>query len=113
VIDQSDDAFAFHAFCVGPRLLPQRELLTDLLINMDQDPRGKSLLEDLGFSGFEAVTEDEIACLATLADDTSAVTKPLIFVRPPAWPWQTAPLSSPVKIPKAGQISRAAVTMRP
>lgn len=69
VIDRSDDAFAFHAFCVGPRLMPQRELLTDLLTGMDQELRGKNLLEDLGFSGFEAVTEDEIACLATLADE--------------------------------------------
>ncbi len=69
VIDQSDDAFAFHAFCVGPRLLAQREMLTDLLSSMDQELRGKNLLEDLGFSGFEAVTEDEIACLSMLADE--------------------------------------------
>lgn len=69
IIDQSDDAFAFHAFCIGPRLFPQQDMLTDLFCAMDADVRGKVLLDDLGFAGFEAVSEDEIACLSTLADE--------------------------------------------
>ncbi|WP_414039875.1 phosphate/phosphite/phosphonate ABC transporter substrate-binding protein [Acidithiobacillus sp. M4-SHS-6] len=69
IIDQSDDAFAFHAFCIGPRLFPQQDMLTDLLCAMDAELRGRVLLEDLGFAGFEAVSEDEMACLSTLADE--------------------------------------------
>lgn len=69
VIDQSDDAFAFHAFCIGPRLQAQQEALTQVLCEMDQEPRGKALLQDIGFAGFERVTEEEIACLTMLADE--------------------------------------------
>ena len=69
IIDRSDDAFAFHAFCIGPRLLPQQELLTQVLCRMDQEARGQVLLQDIGFSGFAPVTDDEIACLTMLADE--------------------------------------------
>ncbi len=69
IIDRSDDAFAFHAFCIGPRLLPQQELLTQVLCQMDQEARGQVLLQDIGFSGFAPVTDDEVACLTMLADE--------------------------------------------
>ncbi len=69
IIDRSDDAFAFHAFCIGPRLLPQQALLTQVLCQMNEEARGQVLLRDIGFSGFVPVTEEEIACLTTLADE--------------------------------------------
>ena len=69
IIDRSEDAFAFHAFCIGPRLLPQQALLTQVLCQMNAEARGQVLLRDIGFSGFVPVTEEEIACLTTLADE--------------------------------------------
>ena len=69
VLDQSDDAFAFHAFCVGPRLASKMGLLQDVLLGMNDEPRGQVLLQDLGFPGFEAVTPEEVECLTTLAEE--------------------------------------------
>jgi phosphonate transport system substrate-binding protein len=69
IIDKSDDAFAFHAFCIGPRLLALQERLTEVLCRMDEEPRGQMLLQDIGFTGFTPVTEDEVACLTMLADE--------------------------------------------
>ena len=36
---------------------------------MNAEARGQVLLRDIGFSGFVPVTEEEIACLTTLADE--------------------------------------------
>ncbi|MDR3520129.1 MAG: phosphate/phosphite/phosphonate ABC transporter substrate-binding protein [Acidocella sp.] len=69
IIDKSDDAFAFHAFCIGPRLLPLQVRLTEVLCRMDEEPRGQMLLQDIGFTGFTPVNEDEVACLTMLADE--------------------------------------------
>jgi len=40
-----------------------------VLCRMDQEARGQVLLQDIGFSGFAPVTDDEIACLTMLADE--------------------------------------------
>lgn len=69
IIDRSNDAFAFHAFCVGPRLLSQQERLAQVLFQMDQEAGGQVLLRDIGFSGFAPVTGDELSCLTMLADE--------------------------------------------
>ena len=69
IIDRSDDAFAFHAFCIGPRLSAQRDLLTRILCQMDQEARGQVLLQDVGFSGFAPVSAEEVACLTMLTEE--------------------------------------------
>ncbi|WP_123102068.1 phosphate/phosphite/phosphonate ABC transporter substrate-binding protein [Acidithiobacillus sulfuriphilus] len=69
ILDQSDDAFAFHAFCIGPRLAPKMEPLQDVLLGMNDEPRGQVLLQDLGFPGFASVTPEEVECLTTLAEE--------------------------------------------
>lgn len=68
-IDRSNDAFAFHAFCGGPRIARHADALRDILVAMGQDGRGRDLLADLGFPGFEAVTPEEVECLTTLAEE--------------------------------------------
>ena len=69
VIARSDDAFAFHAFCAGPRLLPQRETLVRVLCAMTEAEGGRRLLADLGFSGFAPVEDSEVECLTVLAQE--------------------------------------------
>ena len=65
----SEDAFAFHAFCVGPRLAGQRGQICEILCGMEQDPKGQQLLKDIGFAGFEPVTDEEVECLTALAQE--------------------------------------------
>jgi len=69
VVARSDDAFAFHAFCAGPRLLPRREELTRILCAMREDAKGRQLLADLGFQGFAPVADSEVECLTVLAEE--------------------------------------------
>ena len=69
VIDRSDDAFAFHSFCVGPRLAEHAARIQAALVAMAGDDKGRAILQDIGFAGFEAVTPEEIDCLTMLADE--------------------------------------------
>ncbi len=69
VIDRSDDAFAFHSFCVGPRLAGEAGRIREALVAMAGDEKGRAILQDIGFAGFEAVTPEEIDCLTMLADE--------------------------------------------
>ena len=69
VLDRSDDAFAFHSFCVGPRLAEHAERIRQVLVDMAADEKGQAVLQDIGFKGFEAVTPEEIDCLTMLADE--------------------------------------------
>ena len=69
IIAQSDDAFAFHAFCVSPRMAQFAAPLGAVLAAMDHDPAGQRLLQDIGFSGFSPVEEEEVACLTALAEE--------------------------------------------
>lgn len=68
-IDRSEDAFAFHSFCISPRLGEHAEAIRSLLLGMQTDEAGARLLEDIGFKGFEAVSQEEIECLSTLAEE--------------------------------------------
>ncbi|MEY2341172.1 phosphate/phosphite/phosphonate ABC transporter substrate-binding protein [Acidithiobacillus sp. IBUN Pt1247-S3] len=69
IVSQSDDAFAFHAFCISPRMAHLQGQLCEILCSMEQSEAGQRLLKDIGFSGFEAVNEDEVACLTALAEE--------------------------------------------
>lgn len=69
VIDQSDDAFAFHSFCISPRLAEHADAIRETLVGMRQDEKGQAVLKDIGFQGFEAVAPEEIDCLTMLADE--------------------------------------------
>ncbi len=69
IVAQSDDAFAFHAFCISPRLAHLQDSLCATLCSMEQSEAGQRLLQDIGFSGFEPVNEDEVACLTALAEE--------------------------------------------
>ncbi|MBU2754902.1 phosphate/phosphite/phosphonate ABC transporter substrate-binding protein [Acidithiobacillus sp. CV18-2] len=69
VIAQSDDAFAFHAFCISPRLAHLQDALCTTLCSMEQSEAGQRLLQDIGFSGFAPVNADEVACLTALAEE--------------------------------------------
>ncbi|WP_312262974.1 phosphate/phosphite/phosphonate ABC transporter substrate-binding protein [Candidatus Igneacidithiobacillus taiwanensis] len=69
ILAESDDGFAFHALCISPALLARRDDFIAVLRDMHQDKQGKSILAEIGFTGFEPVTLEETECLSALADE--------------------------------------------
>lgn len=69
VIDQSDDGFAFHAFCLSPEKMSHKEDLIHAFLSMRDDPLGQSILQELGIPGWEIVSPEEIECLESLANE--------------------------------------------
>ncbi len=58
----------FHAFLVSPRLADQAEAIRDALLGMRGDAKGQSVLETLGFAGWEAVSPDEADFMINLIE---------------------------------------------
>ncbi|GAA5787469.1 PhnD/SsuA/transferrin family substrate-binding protein [Chitiniphilus shinanonensis] len=46
---------AFHCFMVGPEWADKAGTVQAVLVGMQDDPAGKSILDELGFQGLEAV----------------------------------------------------------
>lgn len=69
VIDRSDDAFAFHSFCIGPQLAEHADRICTVLFNMGKEESGQRMLTDIGFKGFDAVHPEEVECLTMLAEE--------------------------------------------
>ncbi len=64
VIDKSEDGFVFHAFCISPKLTDKIETIKTAISSFPQ-----KLLLDIGFIGFEEITEDEIFTMSTLVEE--------------------------------------------
>ncbi|MEN9480686.1 MAG: hypothetical protein RLZZ298_2081 [Pseudomonadota bacterium] len=63
VLTQSSEKKASHCFMVSPAWAEKRTALQDLLCNMQDDPSGKRILDDLNFKGFEAISSDSSKAL--------------------------------------------------
>jgi len=61
VLAETRDGAAFHCFMVAPAWADKAEAIRAVLVGMQDDPAGKRILDDLRFSGFDAVTEADMA----------------------------------------------------
>ncbi|MGE4546759.1 MAG: PhnD/SsuA/transferrin family substrate-binding protein [Desulfurella sp.] len=64
ILDASNDGFVFHSFCISQKLASYESEILHAIENFDQ-----KLLNDIGFEGFEAVNEDEIFTISSLASE--------------------------------------------
>ncbi|NTW50572.1 MAG: phosphate/phosphite/phosphonate ABC transporter substrate-binding protein, partial [Chlorobiales bacterium] len=69
VVGQTRNGDAYHCFCVSPSWAEKRGQLQAVLCGMKDDPKGKRVLDELGFSGFEAVAENALDSLVTLMQE--------------------------------------------
>lgn len=60
LLGESRDGHAFHCFMVGPGWAECLDQVRELLCGMHQDPRGLSVLKDLGFSALQAAGPGDI-----------------------------------------------------
>lgn len=65
-IDQSETGFAFHLFCAAPHCADVGKVITEVLLNMEQDSQGRQVLADLGLEGWSKPKQDEINMLSML-----------------------------------------------
>lgn len=63
LITTTSEHCAFHTFCVGPKLAAQAETLRQLLLAMGGNDQGKEVLADLSITGWEAVSDAEVATM--------------------------------------------------
>lgn len=68
VLVESEISVIYHSLMVGPKLLNQRDRLLELLLSMNDDERGKAILADLEFQGFEEMSEEDAAFMIDLME---------------------------------------------
>lgn len=66
VVGQTKNGAAYHCFCISPSWAGKREQLQSILCGMKDDPKGKRVLDELGFSGFEALEANALDSLVAL-----------------------------------------------
>ena len=66
VLAETKDGKAFHCFMVGEEWKDRVTQVQQELCNMNTDPAGKSIIDELGFSGIEAITPDALDAIKTL-----------------------------------------------
>lgn len=62
-LDESATDFAFHLFCVAPHLKDEGELLSKVLLEMNQDEQGQQILSDIQIEGWNKPEEGELQML--------------------------------------------------
>lgn len=68
IIDQSVSKQAFHCFCVSPEWLDKVAPLQAVLCNMQNDPQGKRILQDINSPGFQAMAANDLDALVESLD---------------------------------------------
>jgi len=68
VLVKSEIQIIHHALMVGPRLAQKKDSLMQVLLSMTDDIKGKGVLQNLGFSGWKAVNEEESEFMIDLMD---------------------------------------------
>lgn len=72
-VTESQQRRCFSTLCVSPDLAALHGPLLELLLQLPAHPTGEHLLTDLGYPGFEAVTEHELAPLQAWLHETADV----------------------------------------
>ena len=57
-----------HVLLIGPQMQEYQQTLQDALVAMSQDAQGQGVLENLGFSGWEAQTHEDTEFMIDLMD---------------------------------------------
>ncbi len=57
-----------HVLLAGPKLLHRRDEMVDMLMGMREDGKGQGVLESLGFSGWEPVSQEDTEFMIDLMD---------------------------------------------
>ncbi len=71
VLVESEISIIHHSLLVGPNLADKREHIREILLNMHNDPKGPSVLESLGFTGWENVSLEDAEFMIDLMDTLS------------------------------------------
>ncbi len=58
----------YHAFLISPKLLDHQKQLTSLLLDMNNNEKGKQILAELGIDGFELMTNEDAEFMIDLMD---------------------------------------------
>jgi phosphonate transport system substrate-binding protein len=67
LIAESHDGIAFHCFLIAPEWAHRKEDVQHILLAMNEDPKGKAILDSLDFlNGLEALSEDAMDTLQAL-----------------------------------------------
>jgi anti-anti-sigma factor len=67
-LDESSTDFAFHQFCIAPNLKDQGDTVCEILMAMEQDEKGKQILDDIQFNGWLKPEAGEIKMLQMVFD---------------------------------------------
>ncbi|MDD5274621.1 MAG: phosphate/phosphite/phosphonate ABC transporter substrate-binding protein [Methylovulum sp.] len=57
-----------HSLMIGPKFADKRDEIQNLLVSMDQDDKGKSVLKSLGFEAWTKVEDEEMEFMIDLMD---------------------------------------------
>ena len=68
ILVRSQISVIHHSLMIGPRLIEQRENITNILVNMHNDAKGKGVLESLNFQQWEVVDDEEMEFMIDLMD---------------------------------------------
>lgn len=68
VVASSEISVIYHALMVGPRLAEQRDRLIEILMGMNDEEKGQSILKDLGLNAWEEMSEDDAAFMIDLME---------------------------------------------
>jgi phosphonate transport system substrate-binding protein len=71
VLLRSEIGEIHHSLMLGPKLAPRREEIRALLIEMDQNEKGKGVLDSLGFKAWVEVDDEEMEFMIDLMDTLS------------------------------------------
>jgi phosphonate transport system substrate-binding protein len=67
VAAESTDGIAFHCFLIAPEWAHRRDDIQQLLVHINEDPKGKDILDSLDFTqGLELLSEDAMDTLQVL-----------------------------------------------
>lgn len=74
LVSQTSSKQAYHCFCIAPECNGKSEQLQALLCNMQNDPQGKRILDELHFSmGFESVGQNDLNPLMEQLEKTGVL----------------------------------------
>lgn len=65
---RSEISVIHHTLMIGPKMLDKRNEFEKLLVEMDGNEKGQSILDSLGFNGWEKVEDEEMEFMIDLMD---------------------------------------------
>jgi phosphonate transport system substrate-binding protein len=73
VISESNLKKAYHCFCISPEWSDKVEQIRQILCDMKNDGKGKRVLEDLRFKGFEPIYENDLDQIISMIEELKSL----------------------------------------